>query len=142
VLVLWKCIVGTSIADMAGDGREKRRWGGGRGRRKIYPEPSARVRVTLHKDVLAGGPGSTNAVDGSLVKLRNERVGHVMVLVVGVEDDLAVAREPGGNVLPVSLETARVGDDLAVVAPKVLRVDDGVCAFACDVVDDLGDMFS
>lgn len=60
-----------------------------------------------------------------------------MVLIVGVEDDLAVAGEPGGDGLPVRLETARIGDDVAVIASEVLRVDDGVCAFACDVADDL-----
>lgn len=43
-----------------------------------------------------------------------------MVLVVGVEDDLAVAREPGGNGLPVGSESAGVGDHVAVVAAEVL----------------------
>lgn len=79
----------------------------------------------------------TYAVDGSLVELRNEGVVHVVVLVVGIEDDLAVAREPGCNGLPVRLETVRVGNHVAVVAPEVLRVDDGVCAFARDVADNL-----
>lgn len=60
-----------------------------------------------------------------------------MVLVVSVEDDPAVALEPGGDGLPVGLESLGVGDDVAVVSPKVLGVDDGVCAFACDVVDDI-----
>jgi len=104
---------------------------------KTYPSPSASVRVTFHEDVLARGTGRADAVDSGLVELCDEGVVHVVVLIVGVEDDLAVAREPGGNGLPVGLETVGVGDYVAVVAPKVLRVDDGVCAFACDVADDL-----
>jgi hypothetical protein len=55
-----------------------------------------------------------------LVELCDEGVVHVVVLIVGVENDLAVAREPSGNGLPVGLETVGVGDHVPVVAPKVL----------------------
>lgn len=102
-----------------------------------YPSPSTGVGISLHKDVLARGTSRPDAVDGSLVELCNEGVVHVMVLIVGVEDNLAVTREPGGNGLPVRLETVGVGDHVSIVTPKVLRVDDSVCAFACDVADDL-----
>lgn len=102
-----------------------------------YPSPSAGVGISFHKDVLARGTGRPNTVDGSLVELRNKGVVHIVVLIVGVKDDLAVALESGGNGLPVRLETVRVANHVAVVAPEVLRVDDGVCAFARDVADDL-----
>lgn len=56
-----------------------------------YPSPSAAVGVFLDKDALACGTSRPDAVDGGLVELRNETVVHVMVLIVGVEDDRAVA---------------------------------------------------
>lgn len=64
--------------------------------------------------------GRPNAVDGSLVELRNEGVVHIVILIVGVKDDLAVTREARSNGLPVRPKTARVGDHISVIAPEVL----------------------
>lgn len=102
-----------------------------------YPSPSAGVGITLHEDVLTRSTGRPNAVDGSLVELRNEGVVHIVILIVGVKDDLAVTRESRSNGLPVRPKTGRVGDHISIIAPEVLRVDDGVCTLACDVADDL-----
>jgi hypothetical protein len=84
--------------------------------------PCSGPRIAFNKDVLRGGAGGADAVDSGLVKTRHERVVHVVVLVVGVEDDLGVVLEAGGHCGPPGLEAGRVGNDLFVVA---------TCIFPC-----------
>jgi hypothetical protein len=50
-----------------------------------HPCPSSRVRIPLNENSLGSGARGTDAIDGGLVEGGNERVVHVMVLVVGVE---------------------------------------------------------
>ena len=62
-----------------------------------------------------------------------------MRLVVAVEDHFAVSCEHGCEGFPEGLKTGVVGYDIAVVAPEVVRVNDGVHAFGVgDVVHDAG----
>ena len=102
------------------------------------PGPGTRVRVALDEDVLRGGARATDGGDGGLVEVEDEGLVHIVVLVVGVEDDTRVGRELGGEFGPEAAEGARVGDDVAVVAAKVVGVQDGVRASVRDEVDRLG----
>lgn len=61
------------------------------------PAVGTGVRVTLNKDVLGGGAGLADGVDGGLIEAGNKRVFHVVVLVVGVKDDVLVVGEALGN---------------------------------------------
>lgn len=90
--------------------------------------PSTTPRVALDEDVLGRGAGVADGVDGGLVQLVDERVVHVVVLVVGVEDDELVVDVPRRHLGPPRAEALHVRDDLLVVAPEVVRVDDGVGA--------------
>lgn len=62
-----------------------------------------------------------------------------MVLVVSVEYDERVVLVQCGDVLPPGLEGGGVGDNIAVEAPVVVRLDYGVGALARDIVDVLGE---
>lgn len=62
------------------------------------PRPTPRVR--LQPDKLARRAAVPDAVDGRLVEVRHELVVHVVVLVVGVEDDEVVVGEAGRDRLP------------------------------------------
>lgn len=61
------------------------------------PDVGARVRVALGKDVLAGGAGCADGVNGGLVEVQDQSLVHVMVLVVGIKDDIGIVLECGGN---------------------------------------------
>lgn len=102
------------------------------------PGPGARVRVALDEDVLRGSPRGPDAVDGGLVQVQDESLVHVVVFVVGVEDDLGVALVHGGQVLPEGLEAGGVGDDVAVKPTKVVRVNDSIGSGIGDEVDRSG----
>lgn len=104
----------------------------------LGPGPGARVRVALDEDVLGGGAGGADAVDGGLVQVQDECLVHVVVLVVGVEDDLGVALVHGGEVLPERLEASGVGDDVAIEPTEVVRVNDGIGTGVGDEVDRCG----
>ena len=84
--------------------------------------PGTRPRVALNEDVLASGASGADGVDGGLVELADERVVHVVVLVVGVEDDELVVRVPRRHLGPPRAEARRVADHLLVVPPEVVRV--------------------
>jgi hypothetical protein len=86
-------------------------WKGG----KTDPSPRAAPRVALDENQLRGGARSPDAVYRRLVEPEHERVVHVVVLVIGVKDDLAVAGKELGRGRPPGLETINVGDDLFVV---------------------------
>lgn len=45
-----------------------------------------------------------------------------MVLVVGIENNLAIILEAGSDRLPPRLEAGGIGDDLVVVASKVMGI--------------------
>ena len=104
------------------------------------PGPGASVRVALRGDVLLGGAGSADAIDGGLVEVEDESLVHVVVLIVCVKDDERIVLVLCGNVLPPCLEAGGVGNDVAVEAAVVVRLDHGVCALAGDVVDLLGEI--
>ena len=104
------------------------------------PGPGAGPRVAFGRDVLGGGAGGAHAVDGGLVEVEDELLVHVVVLVVGVEDDEGVVFVLRGDVLPPCLEARRVGDDVAVEAAVVVGLHHGVFALAGDVVDLLGEV--
>lgn len=104
----------------------------------LNPVPGAGPGVTLGENVLAGSASGTDGVNGSLVEVEDEGLVHVVVLVVGVEDDALVALEGVGQVGEEGLEGGEVGDDGALVAAVVVGVDDGVFAARGDVVDRLG----
>ena len=55
-----------------------------------HPRPSPRIRIPLDENSLGSGARGTDAIDGGLIEGCNERVGHVMVLIVGVEDYLPI----------------------------------------------------
>jgi hypothetical protein len=55
-----------------------------------HPRPSPCIRIPLNKNSLGSGARGTDAIDGGLIEGCNERVGHVMVLIVGVEDYLPI----------------------------------------------------
>jgi hypothetical protein len=93
---------------------------------KTYPVPRPGPGIPLDKDVLRGSAGRPDAVNGLLVEARDEGVVLVVELVVGVEDDVVVGRVPLRYSRPPSLEAVRVRDDLVVVSPEVVWVDDGV----------------
>lgn len=91
------------------------------------PAVSTSVGVTLDKDVLRGGAGLADAVNGSLVESSDDRVIHVVVLVVGVEDDKLVAGEALSELGPPSAELGTL-HDVAVVAAVVVGVKNGIFA--------------
>lgn len=88
--------------------------------------PGAGPGITFDEDVLRGGAGAADAVDGRLVHGGDDGVVFVVELVVGVEDDLFVGRVPLRHGRPPCLESCAVRDHIAVVAPEVVRVDDCV----------------
>lgn len=93
------------------------------------------VRVALGKDVLARGTGCTDTVDGSLVEVEHQSLVHVVVFVIGVEDNPAVGLELPRELVPEALEVGGRGDDGAVEAAVVVRVHHGVGARVGDGVD-------
>lgn len=101
------------------------------------PCPCTAPRVAFDKDVLGGGADATDGVDGGLVEPEDEVLVHIVVLVVGIEDDVVVGRKELGCGGPPGAEAVYVGDHLVVVAAEVVRVDDGIGALAGDVPDDL-----
>ena len=102
------------------------------------PGPGTGPGVSLGRDGLFCGAGCADAVNGGLVEVEDEVLGHVVELVVCVEDDEGVVLELGRYVGPPRLEGRCVGDDVAHEASIVVRLDHGVAAFAGDVVDLLG----
>ena len=112
----------------------------GRGVARGHPGPGAGPAVALGGDVLGSSACGTHAVDGGLVEVEDELLVHVVVFVVGVEDDEGVVFELGGDVLPPGFEAGCVGDDGAVEAAVVVRLDHGVGAFGGDVGDLLGEV--
>ena len=80
-----------------------------------YPCPGAGPGVALDEDVLRCGACCADTVDGGLVKAEDERVVHVVILIVGVEDDLVVGCEQLGCGCPPRFKTFNIGDDLVVV---------------------------
>lgn len=107
---------------------------------RSIPVPRARPRVALHKNILTRRARRADPVNGRLVELQHERLVHVVVLVVGVEDDPVVGLEGRGEVLPEGREGDRVGDDAALVAAVVVRVEDDVLAARRDEVDGGGEV--
>ena len=79
--------------------------------------PGTAPRVGLQEDELASGTRSTDAFDSGLIQVGDELVVHIVVLVVGIEDDFVVVLEARGNRLPPGLETGYVGDDVPIVSP-------------------------
>ena len=90
--------------------------------------PSTAPRVSLEEDELVGSPRISDTVDRGLVEIRDKLVIHVMVFIVGVEDDLLVVLEACRHGLPPGLEVGDVRDDIAVVASEVVGVENGVGA--------------
>lgn len=90
--------------------------------------PRTRPRIPLDEDVLRSSAGGPDGVDGLLVEVRDERVVLVVELVVGVEDDLGVSGVPLRHGRPPSAEAVLICDDVVVVSPEVMRVDDCVGA--------------
>ena len=94
-------------------------------RRGVYgcgPGPGAGVGVAFGCDVLGRGACCADAVDGGLVELDDEGLGHVVVFVVGVEDHFAVGGVWGGDGFPEGLEAGCVCDDVVVVAAVWFKV--------------------
>jgi len=60
-----------------------------------------------------------------------------MRLIVAIEDDFAIPSENSSKRFPESLKSSVVGNDVAIVAAKVVGVDDGIDTFCVgDIVDD------
>lgn len=78
--------------------------------------PCATPRISLQPDKLPRRPSITNPINSRLVQVRHQPVVHVVVLVVGVEDDELVVLEAGGDGGPPGFEAGDIGDDLVVVA--------------------------
>lgn len=104
------------------------------------PGPGARPLVTLDEDVLGGGASGTDTVDGGLVEVEDKGLVHGVVLVVGIEDDLGVGSKLGSNVLPEGLEGVGIGDDVAIVAAVVVRIENDIGTSVGDRVDHLGEV--
>lgn len=92
------------------------------------PVPGTGPGVALDEDVLRGGAGATDGVDGGLVQLADEGVVLIVELIVSVEDDLLVGGVAFGYHGPPRSEAADVGDDIVIVATEVMRVNYRVCA--------------
>lgn len=90
--------------------------------------PGTSPRVSFDKDVLGGGTGASDGVDGGLVELADEGIVLVVELVVGVKDDLLVSGVALSYGSPPGSKSGDVGDDVAVVATEVVRVDYSVSA--------------
>ena len=73
-----------------------------------------------------------------MVEVDDERLVHVVVLVVGIEDDFGIGGVELSDGLPPGLEAGGVSDDGVVEAAVVVRADHSVGAFLRDVVDGLG----
>ena len=101
------------------------------------PGPGSRPAVALGGDVLGVGACGADAVNGGLVERHDEGLVHVVVFVVGVEDDLAIVLVRSCYGRPEGLEASDIGDDFIIVAPVVVRGDHGKCAPFGDVVDSL-----
>lgn len=104
------------------------------------PSPGSGPRVALDPDVLLLCARCTDAVDGGLVELEDQVLGHGVVLVVGVKNNTGVVHELSGEVAPEGLEVGRVGDDVAEVAAVVVGVEHGVGAGVGDEVDGVGEV--
>lgn len=83
------------------------------------------------------GTCGTDTIDSSLIQVEDERLVHVMVFVIGIEDDELVALVHGCDILPPCLEAGRVGYDVRIEAAVVVWLNHGVGTFAGDVVDGL-----
>lgn len=79
------------------------------------PCPCTGVGISFYEDGLGCGSCSSDAIDGCLVKVSNEGIVHVVVFIVGVEDDVFVGGELAGDCLPECLEARRVCDYVPVV---------------------------
>ena len=79
------------------------------------PGPRARPGIALDKDGLGGGARRPNPVNGRLVEPEHERVVHVVILIVGIENDLVVGSKELSGRSPPGLEAVNVGDDLVVI---------------------------
>jgi len=90
--------------------------------RGTYKRPRAAPGISLEENELAGRARITDSVYRRLVEVHHQLVLHVVVLVVGIENNLAVILEAGSDRLPPRLEAGGIGDDLVVVASKVMGV--------------------
>ena len=86
------------------------------------PGPCTGVAVAFHVDVLACGASSPDGIDGGLVEVQDKGLVHVMIFVVGIEDDTGVGAESGSEVPPEGSKGCGVGDDGTVVAAEVVRI--------------------
>lgn len=105
-----------------------------------HPRPSTRPAVSLGRDILGCRACRAHTVDSRLVEVEHEGLIHIVVLVVGVEDDEGVVLELCRDVLPPGFEARGVGDDGMVEAAVVVGLDHGVGAFGGDVVDLFGEV--
>jgi len=86
------------------------------------PRVSARPAVALRKDVLRRRARAADRVDGCLVQVQHERLVHVVVLIVGVEDDLVVRLKGRRYGRPELAETSCVRDNGTVVTAEVVPI--------------------
>ena len=106
------------------------------------PRPCTGVCVAFGRDVLCRGSPCADTVDGGLVEADDEGLVHVVVFVVGVEDDLRVVGVDFRDGLPPRLEAAGIGDDGAVEAAVVVGGNHGIGAAGGDVVDGFGEVIA
>lgn len=92
------------------------------------PAVGTSVGVTLDKDVLGGSAGLADGVNGGLVEVGDKGVLHIVVLVVGIEDDVTVVGETLSNLCPPGTKVGRALDDLVVEAAVVMRVNHSIVA--------------
>ena len=117
---------------------------------ETHPSPGSGPRVALDENILRCGACCSDAIDGGLVGTQDERVVYVVILVVGVEDDLAVGGKQLGCGCPPGLETVDIGNNLVVIPAltvdnikllstrtKVVGVKHRVGTLAGDVSDNL-----
>lgn len=74
------------------------------------------ARHTFNENRLRGGTCSADSINCSLVELSYKGVVHIMVFIVGVKDDVRIARKLRSHGFPKGFKSRRIRDDIAIVS--------------------------
>ena len=95
--------------------------------------PSTTPGGSLDEDQLGGSTRGTDAGDTSLVEVEGIGCADTIGFIVDIEDDVGIRFELGSKVLPPGGEGSVVGDHSAIIASKIVRIEDGISSLSGDV---------